>query len=409
MMDRRAQEIAYIVSMKQSMDAWTFREIEILSSDKIHITLFPTKYGSGPYEPKEEWACYQYNPLMVLIRQLKYLILRPRVYLKILIEALHTRTLLDFLLAADFAQQMADRKIDMVHCVFGDHKFFIGYYVRKFLGIPLSVALYGHDLTVNPNWPMFKKAVRTADLIIVNCRYNQRLLSELVGSESGDRAQIVRHFAPLPSQAQPDKVKVLIVGRFEERKGHDVLFHAVRLMGEEAKNIEIWVVGIPGMVDMQRLARKYEVEDQVRIFGSISDQGLQVLYQECDIFCLPSKRDPDGCSEGLPVSLIEAMSYSKPVITTRLAGIPELVEEILVEEDNVKELAQALKILSNDPQLRTTLGARNLDIIKNRYSTQNVSLLQSLFEKTLAGALKDRHSKLQAKDQNKRWEKMVCK
>jgi hypothetical protein len=219
MVGSRKLGVAYIVSMKQSMDAWTYREVENLLKTDMHITLFPTKYGSGPYEPKEDWDCYRYNPWLVLMRQPIYLIRRPLAYMSMLFEAFQTRTLVNFLLAADFAHQMVKRKVDVVHCVFGDHKLFIGYYVKKFLGIPLSVALYGHDLTVNPNWSMFKKAVKTANTIVVNCEYNQSLLSELVGNDIAERAQVIRHFASPPSLTQKEKVKVLTVGRFEDRKG----------------------------------------------------------------------------------------------------------------------------------------------------------------------------------------------
>ena len=59
------------------------------------------------------------------------------------------------------------------------------------------------------------------------------------------------------------------------------------------------------------------------IFGHISDDVLEVLYTYCDIFCMPSRMDRDGVGEGLPVALMEAMSYEKPVVATTHTGIPE--------------------------------------------------------------------------------------
>jgi colanic acid/amylovoran biosynthesis glycosyltransferase len=375
--------IAYIVSMPTGLDAWTFREIEALIEDNINITIFPLIYACGPYMPKQGWDCYRFNRWLVILRQFLWLIRYPTTYVPLLFEALRTRSLIDFLLGFDFAQQMAKRRVEMIHCVFGDHKLFIGYYCKKILKIPLSVALYGYDLRNNPNWSMFRRAIQSADTIIVNCDFNKYLLAEIAGSELGQRAKVIRHYAHIPINDRRDTITILIVGGFVERKGHDLLFQAVSGLDTEANNIEVWVAGYQGPVDVQQLARDFGVEDKVRIFGSITDQGLDFLYRQCDIFCLPSKTDGRGVSEGLPVALIEAMAYAKPVIATRLAGIPELVQEILVDEGDVEGLAKALKRFIDDPELRQSSGARNLEIVKARYSKQNVSKMRELWLESL--------------------------
>jgi len=383
MSNGKKRNIAYIISMSHCMDRWTFQEIEELIENDINITIFPLKYAPGPYMPKQDWDCYRFNKWLVILRQPLWLIRFPSIYVSLFLEAIRTGSLVDFLLGFDFAQQMAKRKVEMIHCVYGDHKLFIGYYCKKILRIPLSVALYGYDLRANPNWSMFRTAIQLADTIIVNCDFNKHLLAEIAGSDLGQRAKVIRHYAQMPVNDCCDKIKILIVGRFVERKGHDLLLQAVSALGTEADNVEVWVAGYPGPVDVQQLARDFGVQDKVRIFGAVTDQGLDFLYRQCDIFCLPSKTDSQGVSEGLPVALIEAMAYAKPVIATRLAGIPELVEEILVDEGDVKGLTKALKRLVDDPGLRKSLGARNLEIVKAQYSKHNVSVLRDLFLETL--------------------------
>ncbi len=377
------RNIAYIVSMPHGLDAWTFREIYALAEDAINVTIFPLRYASGPYMPEQGWDCYRYNKWLVVLRQFLWLIRQPTTYIPLLIESIETRSLIDFLLGFDFAQQMAKRGVEMIHCVFGDHKLFIGYYCKRILGIPLSVALYGYDLRYNPNWSMFRRAMELCDSIIVNCDFNKHLLCEIAGNELGQKARVIRHYAQIPGDNRHDKARILIVGGFVERKGHDLLFQAVSSLGADADDVEVWVAGYPGPVDVRQLAREFGVEDKVRIFGSVTDHGLDFLYRQCDIFCLPSRTNTQGVSEGLPVALIEAMSYAKPVIATRLGGIPELVEEILVDEGDVKGLAKALKRFIDDPELRESSGARNLEIVRARYSKENVSVLRELFLETL--------------------------
>ena len=376
-------KVAYIVSMNPGLDAWTYREIQVLTEKDIQITLFPLRFRPGPYMPPAHWDVYSFKWIKVILCQPWWFICRPLKYLSLLLEAFKTHSLAYFLLGNDFSQQMSKRNIDMIHCVFGDHKFFVGYYCKKILDIPLSVALYGYELRANPNLSMLKRALPDADTIIVNCDYNKELLADIAGREIAERAQLVRHFSEIPVVADQTKVRILMVGGFIVRKGHDVLFKAIKALGPTAAGVEVWVAGYPGPVDVHQLARDLGVEDKVIVFGSIEDRGLEFLYQNCDIFCLPSKTDSRGVNEGLPVALIEAMAHAKPVVATRLGGVPELVEETLVEEGDFLELAKALNRYICDPILRVESGIRNQEIVRRNFSEQNVTQMTHLWEEEL--------------------------
>ena len=168
-----------------------------------------------------------------------------------------------------------------------------------------------------------------------------------------------------------------------EKKGHKVLFEAIKMLNRD--DIVICVVDersiqAKSAVNVKNMAKELDIEDKIRFFGTVSDEFLQILYLSCDIFCLPSTTIYNFDStildqEGIPVVLMEAMSYGKPVITTRHAGIPELVEDILVEENDVEELAKAIELLAD---LRRRLGERNRKIIEERYSKKNVMKLANI-------------------------------
>lgn len=385
--NQKKKHIAYIVSMPHGLDAWTYREIDTLSENDFTISIFPLRYASGPYMPKRGWTCYRYRKWLVIFRQFVMLAKSPSIYLSLVREAIRTRSIRDFLLGIDFAHQMVKRKVDMIHCVFGDHKLFIGYYCKKILDIPLSVALYGYELRVNPNWPMFRCAIKEADRVIVNCDFNKSLLTEIAGNELAQSVDVIRHYAEIPFDVNLNKISILIVGAFMERKGHDLLFQAVSTLGATSDSIEVWVAGYSGTVDVHQLAIDFGIEEKVNIFGSISDQCLDVLYRHCDIFCLPSKTDSKGVNEGLPVALIEAMAYAKPVVATRMAGIPELVEEILIDEGDVEGLSNALERLIGSPELRKKSGVKNREIVEARYSKQNVYSMRDIWNEVLDGGL----------------------
>jgi colanic acid/amylovoran biosynthesis glycosyltransferase len=141
----------------------------------------------------------------------------------------------------------------------------------------------------------------------------------------------------------------------------------------------VWAAGYPGAVNVEKLASDYGIEDKVVVFGEVSDQVLDFLYRSCDVFCLPFVTDDRGINEGLPVSLIEAMSYGKPVIATRLTGTPELVEEILIDERDVDGLVEALRRYGSDPSIRKAAGERSVEIVQTGYSKGNVQKTYDLF------------------------------
>ena len=81
--------------------------------------------------------------------------------------------------------------------------------------------------------------------------------------------------------------------------------------------------------------------------------------------------------KGIPVSIMEAMSYGKPVISTKHAGIPELVKDVLVDENNVEELAKAISELVDNQESRIYQGKENRKIICE-FSKKNLMKLEDI-------------------------------
>ena len=379
---KNSLNVAYIISMKFGIPSFTYREIDKLINNGLKITIFPTKYYEGPYMPNKNMSICPYNPIYTILKQPLFFLLKPIAYLKLLCEGLKTRSLIDFLIGTDFAHQMKKGGIDIIYSSFGDHKLFIGYYCKKLLNLPLLVTIHAHELYTNPNWKMFQKSLNACDKIITISEWNKNMLINKF--KIPEEKILVNRLFVDTSEFTPDKsIKILIVSAFEKRKGHDILFRATKRLKRD--DTKIWVVGggerIP---DADRsypeiLAKELQIDDKVVFFGKVSEDVLKTLYNLCDIFVLPSRTSDRGQKEGIPVALMEAMAFRKPVISTRHTGIPELVEEILVEENNVDELAKAIELLADNPDLRKRLGERNRKIIEERYSRKNVMKLRDVF------------------------------
>ncbi len=353
---------------------FNFKELVGLRKLGVDIGLFITKWKPGPYMPPAGMPTSTVKMGEVFAAQIPALLSRPWHYFGLLREALATKTLGDFFIAQAWAPRMKQSQNDWIHCHWGDHKLYIGYYCHRITGLPLSVTLHGYDLYANPNWTMLEKCLNACARIITISNYNKQLLIQRFGA-LGQRVKVVRLFAD--TSVDPDElknvIKLLIVGGFQDRKGYDVLLQALKILGRD--DLRLWVVGYKGPVDVPKLVSDLGLQDQVTIFGAASDDVVKVLYTYCDIFCMPSRMDKHGVGEGLPVALMEAMSYEKPVVSTHHTGIPELVPDILVPENDAHALAEAIARLADDAALRRKMGIRNREIVRSQYSEENVKTL----------------------------------
>ncbi len=156
-----------------------------------------------------------------------------------------------------------------------------------------------------------------------------------------------------PSQPLP---KILLIGRQVPEKGQAVLLEAVALLAARGRRLQVTVAGDgPSRAGLERLAQHLGVADRVSFPGAVGQDEIHDLYAGASIFCLPS------FAEGIPCVLMEAMAMELPVVSTRIAGIPELIQDgrngLLVAPGRADELADALERLLADPALRRKLGS----------------------------------------------------
>lgn len=372
-------KIALITSMKYGLAKFIFRNVQALINKGNDVRLFTLYNKPGLYNPLPEWDLIPVNLLRLGWRQLIVFCKKPDKYLRLLLQSIQDRTFVNFLLAVYFTEKMKDR--DLIFVQFGDHKFFVGYYCKKLLGIPLVVIIHAYELYKNPNPNFFKKALQYCDHIITISDYNKELLVNKYGADNTN-IEVVRLTLDLEAYKQTKKINILVVGYFAEKKGHEILFHAVKKMARS--DIEIWVVGditpMVTAVDCRKLVQDLGIESQIAFFGPQRDNALRALYRESDVFCLPSRKDRDGDCEGFPNVIAEAMAFGKPVVTTRHVGIPEAIDAILVDENNVAQLAAALNQVCDSVELRTQLGAQNRRRAEQMFSSSNHDRLVQILE-----------------------------
>ena len=116
--------------------------------------------------------------------------------------------------------------------------------------------------------------------------------------------------------------RLICVGRLCEAKGQLLLVDAVAQLKERGVQVDLVLAGDgPMRTDIEKRVRELGVQDRVRITGWISSDQVRAEILEARALVLPS------FAEGLPVVIMEALALKRPVITTYIAGIPELVKD----------------------------------------------------------------------------------
>lgn len=197
-----------------------------------------------------------------------------------------------------------------------------------------------------------------------------------------ERAAVTREPAEAePAHAVPFDSYCLFVGRLTPRKAPDLLLRAV------ARTADVNCVFAgdgPMRGKLERLANALGIEDRVAFLGNVDPAGLADLYSCADLLVHPS------VSETTPLVLMEAMHCGTPVLATRIAGVPALVEDwetgFLVRPGDLGELAVALRFMMRDEELRQRMShAAHERVVERQFLWPAVSASYERLYAELAG------------------------
>lgn len=183
--------------------------------------------------------------------------------------------------------------------------------------------------------------------------------------------------------------RVLYVGRFEHRKGIDILLAAIPSVLAAAPGATFHLVGQDhGDYWQNRFWSENPAmsRDRVRFSGKVSSEELRAAYRDCDVFVAPSRYESFG------LIYVEAMAWGKPVIGCRAGGIPEVVGDgeagLLTEPEDIPGLRDALTRLCLDEPLRARLGRGARRRAVNLFSLETLARQSaSLYRDTIASLL----------------------
>ncbi len=376
--------VAYVISMKRGIHSFVYREIEELQRRDVSVTILAISHGAGPYMPWPGWRVVFSSPRRALVGLIDAVLQNPRGTVKAAAEALVSASIVDFGIALSFLPFLRAHPVESFHAHFGDHKLFVAYFLHELTGLPLTVTIHAYELYGNPNFRMFRKGLRACSAVVTVSEYNRRILEEEFGVPT-ERVTAVHLFPGRIPDSIPSKLAgpftILCVARFVPKKGHEVLLNALKAMVDAGeRDLHLVLVGA-GPVDVAGRVKALGLTPFVTIRDSVRDEELWDLYEGANLFCLPAKADETGEREGIPVVLMEAMAHGVPVVTTAHAGIPELVRDTLVPEDDSDAVARAILRLKAHPEIAEEQIRVNRDTITTRFSPDNVDELVAILRR----------------------------
>ena len=207
-----------------------------------------------------------------------------------------------------------------------------------------------------------KHVTHRSDALLTHTLQHRDLVSQLEGYDPA-RFAIVPHGVPDPGEpprtpnTTPGVIRFLYVGRFDERKGIDVLLKALPILCEACPDVVFTLAGSHGEGTVwQEFAAAHPslVGTRVHSLGRVTQERRSELYAGCDVLVAPSRYESFG------LIFIEAMSYGKPVIGCSAGGMPEVITDgttgLLAKPGDVTTLAQAMITLAKDHALRARFG-----------------------------------------------------
>ena len=321
----------------------------------------------------------------ILGTQLYFLRRRPRAYLgawrDVLLGAWGSRKF--FIGAIGIIPKVAQaaRELELagvrhVHCQFATHAAVAGFVIRRLTGIPFSFTAHGSDLLVDRR--LLAEKVAEAAFVVTISNFNERVIIDECGEEARRKTLVIHtgvdtaYFHP-PAESRPRKpVMILCIGRMDDGKGHRFLVDACRLLDADGVDFRAQLLGSgPNRQALERQVAEAGLGGRVFLDGARPRAEIAELMRSGDILVAPSVPTPAGDQEGIPVTLMEAMSTGLPVVASDLAGIPELVENgrtgLLVPPGDPVALAGAIARLCENADLRETLGRAGRERVRRDF------------------------------------------
>ncbi|HOX39025.1 MAG TPA: glycosyltransferase [Candidatus Brocadiia bacterium] len=262
-------------------------------------------------------------------------------------------------------------------------------------GVPFAFSCHARDIYAGSSLPL--KAQR-ASLIITCTQANRIHLTSICGVETEAKSRVIYHgtdpgiFKPAERKGRPEEPPLILTGgRLVPKKGFDTLIRACAKLRDTGRPFRCCILGEgEERRRLEGLTSELSLGQKVTFVGMVPHGSMEDYLNRADIVVAPSIIAADGDRDGIPNILVEAMACGKPVVASRLSGIPELVSDgetgLLVPPGDPGALFDALVRPLDDPVMGARMGkAGRAKVLREFNAERNCALVA----RALRGLMKD--------------------
>lgn len=426
---KRAPKVAYILlHFPYLTETFVAEEIQALQTSGVDVQIISLlDAGPGPVQSVSQrlllhtWYAPGIDAFALWRAQFHYLRRSPGIYLSSLLKLLRQpykarppvsflKRLMTFLKAVAVARHLEGSDLQVLHSHFAWLSGAATWICARLLDLPYTVTVHAFDIYSQKN-DLLCLICEEASHVITISDYNRQQIRSLCGCQLNTISVIhcgvnlesfQEQSQTVAERANGSQLKILSVGSLVTKKGHRHLIAACHVLKVQGLDFDCSIIGGgPDEAALRQQIQANGLQEQVRLLGPLSHSDIMAAYQQHDLFVLASVVAPDGDRDGIPVVLMEAGALGKPLLSTQVSGIPELVIDgqtgMLVPPGDAIALAKAIMIMANDPTLQSTLGSNARELVQAKFNIEGcVQELSRIFH-----SIKRKYENLEAGNGNK--------
>jgi glycosyltransferase involved in cell wall biosynthesis len=293
-----------------------------------------------------------------------------------------------------FAQELKRRGITHVHVHFANRATHTALFLKE-LGITFSFTAHAQDFMIDlGSNALLQEMAREAEFVVAVSDYSKALLQDLCPDSAAKIHRVHNGLDPAEFEAAPlpprgPVFRIVSIGRLIEFKGFHTLLDSIAELKRRNRSVQLDIIGEgPQREMLEHKIRELGLEDSVFLRGLQGQDAVRKLLVESHCFALACEVDAKGASDILPTVILEAMAIGRPVVSTQLVGVPEMVLDgetgLLVPPGDSMSMANALDALIQQPSISQRMAVAGRQWFLQRFTLDHsAGALEQLFKGVL--------------------------
>jgi len=266
------------------------------------------------------------------------------------------KAIYELMTLSDFAFRCRKFDAEHIHVHFASRSLSLGIMLGVLTGLPVSCTVHAFDIFIR-SANSLRPRLSKCKFIAAISQFNVEYLRKTCGESIADLCHVVHCGIDIEKfrnvSHQPEQGRMVCIARLERKKGLDEAMAACAKLKERDVDFLFQIIGEgPEKENLEKQVHRLGLSKQVLLLGPRANDQLIPFFSQACLFFMPCVITQDRDMDGIPVAMMEAMACEVPVVSTRISGIPELVQHnvngLLVDKAEPDILAGAIESLLSD-------------------------------------------------------------